>query len=137
MPALTRWCIKTSLVYLVVGLLFGLILALEPLGWFPLPGLLPVYIHLLTVGWLTQLIFGVVYWMFPKYTMDKPRRSERQAWLVYVLLNFGVLARVIGEPLNAQYPGTAWGWLIALSALAQWLAGVLFVINTWGRVKER
>jgi len=29
-------------------------------------GLFPVYIHLLVFGWLTQLIFGVIYWMFPK-----------------------------------------------------------------------
>jgi hypothetical protein len=30
-----------------------------------------------------------------------------------------------------------WAWMLAASAAFQWLAGILFVINTWGRVKER
>jgi hypothetical protein len=27
--------------------------------------------------------------------------------------------------------------LVALSAVLQWLAGIVFVVNTWARVKER
>jgi hypothetical protein len=34
-------------------------------------------------------------------------------------------------------PAALWIWLLAASALLQWLAGVGFVANTWGRVKER
>jgi hypothetical protein len=60
MPLLTRTFIKTALVYLALALLFGVLLALGLSN-----GFFAVYIHLLVFGWLTQLIFGVVYWMFP------------------------------------------------------------------------
>jgi hypothetical protein len=120
-------------------LLLGLALAAERI-W-PLPAFLgalgPVYFHLLLVGWVTQLIFGVVFWMFPKYSRERPRGREGLGWAIFGLLNAGLLLRAVAEPLTALYPGSSWGWGLGLSALAQWLAGLLFVGNTWGRVKER
>jgi hypothetical protein len=32
----------------------------------------PTYLHLLVLGWLTQLIFGVAFWMFPRYSARNP-----------------------------------------------------------------
>lgn len=139
MPLLTRWFIKTALVYFVVALLVGVLLAFRSVA--PLPpsvGVLsPVYFHLLMVGWVTQLIFGVIYWMFPKYSTEKPRGSETLGWATFGLLNLGLLLRALGEPIQMLWPAAGWGWLLALSALTQWLAGIGFVANTWGRVKER
>lgn len=56
---------------------------------------------------------------------------------VFWLLNLGLVLRLVGEPAQVLNPSNIWGWMLATSALLQWLAGVLFVINTWGRVKER
>ena len=139
MPTLTRWFIKSSLVFFVLALLAGLLLAANVLWDLPpvFAALGPVYFHLFLVGWVTQLIFGVVYWMFPKYSLGKPHGNEQLAWAVFWLLNLGLLLRVLGEPLNTLRPGGAWGWLLALSALLQWIAGLGFVFNTWGRVKEK
>ncbi|HLE29767.1 MAG TPA: cbb3-type cytochrome c oxidase subunit I [Anaerolineales bacterium] len=140
MPTLTRWYIKTALAYFVVALLAGLALAVRSVAALPplFNTLAPVYFHLLMVGWVTQLIFGVVYWMFPKYSADKPRGSENLSWATYWLLNVGLILRAIGEPLVGLQPeaGTA-GWVLAVSAASQWLAGLGFVANTWGRVKEK
>lgn len=139
MPPLTRIYIKTSLVFFVAALLAGLALAVPSLLHLPLVinSLNPLYFHLFMVGWVTELIFGVVYWMFPKYTLENPHRSEGMAWATYWLLNIGLILRVIGEPLQVQQPSVAAGWLLALSAILQWLAGLAFVFNTWGRVKEK
>ncbi len=129
--------IKTSFVYLVLALLTGVALGLRSalaLDWLP-AGLTPVYFHLYMVGWVTMLIFGVVYWMFPKYSLEKPRGSGRLGWWVYGLLNVGLALRVLGESL-AQ-PGSGWGWALVASAALQWLAGAGFVLNTWQRVKEK
>jgi heme/copper-type cytochrome/quinol oxidase subunit 1 len=137
MPTLTRWFVKSSLIYFVAALMAGVALAARPVFDLSpaLAALSPVYFHLLMVGWITQLIFGIVYWMFPKYSREKPRGSERLAWATYVLLNIGLILRAIGEPMQAAQPEGAWGWLLAISAGLQWLAGVAFVANTWGRVK--
>jgi hypothetical protein len=62
-PDLTRWFIRTALVYLLVSFIAG-VLQLTPGRWGAV--LWPTYVHLLVLGWLTHLIFGVVYWLFPR-----------------------------------------------------------------------
>ena len=139
MPTLTRWFIKTALMYFVAALLVGAVTAARPALSLPseIAALTPVYFHLLMVGWVTQLIFGVVHWMFPKYSHAQPRGDERLGWSVYILLNAGLLLRAIGEPLTTIRPEAGTGWLLAVSAILQLLAGWGFVLNTWPRVKER
>ena len=139
MPLLTRYFIKTSLIYLVLTLLVGILLVIKDVLDLPLSiaGIFPVYIHLLVIGWLTQLIFGVVYWMFPVLNREKPRASENLGWGIYFLLNVGLILRAIAEPWQSQQPNQGAAWLMIHSATLQWLAGLMFVFNTWGRVKER
>lgn len=140
MPPLTRWMLKTSLVYLLLALLTGLLQAGLPLfengaGLPVLRQLEPVRVHLFIVGWVTLLIFGVVFWMFPKYSREKPRGHEWLGWAAYGLLNAGLILRAVGE--SAAQPGSVFGWMLALSAVLQWLAALAFIINTWPRVKEK
>lgn len=137
MPPLTRWYLRAALVYLLIALLCGVLLAGGPLWGWSLPGFFPVYIHLFVLGWLTLMIFGVAYWMFPKYSRERPRGSESVGWAVFVLINLGLVLRAISEPLVVSASSSLWGWLLVVAALLQWLAGLLFVANTWGRVKER
>lgn len=132
MPVLTRWFIKTALAYFVAALVVGVVQAAR--GGV---GIDPVYVHLLVVGWITQMIFGVAYWMFPKYSKEVPRGSDRLAIASYVCLNAGLLLRVVAEPALARHPGTGFGPVLALAAVLQWLGGMAFVANTWARVRER
>jgi len=139
MPLLSRLFLKTSFIYLAVGLILGILLAGQAV-W-NLPGFVsaldPVYIHLLTVGWLTLLIFGVAYWMFPKYSMERPHGNDQISWAAYFLLNIGLILRVVTEPLIAQnFNSFLAGWLV-ISALFQWLGGILFIANLWKRVKVK
>jgi hypothetical protein len=139
MPPITRVFIKAALAYFVIALLTGVLLVAAP--WLPMPRwiatLNPVYFHLFMVGWVTQLIAGVAYWMFPKFSREQPRGWDQLAWLTFVLLNVGLALRVVAEPANSLAPGGVWGYLLAASALLQWLGGVAFVANTWPRVKEK
>jgi hypothetical protein len=139
MPPLTRWHIKSALVYFVAALLAGLGLALRSVMELPsiVGALAPVYFHLLMVGWVTQLIFGVAYWMFPRFSAEEPRGNEPLGWATCWLLNIGLVLRVIGEPLMTLQPNVIFGWVVVFSAALQWLAGLGFVVNMWGRVKEK
>lgn len=138
MPSLTRWSIRTSFLYLVIALLVGLIFSLRSLLTLPplVNTLSPVYFHLFLVGWITQLIFGVVFWLFPK-TDDGRELQERLGWLTYATLNSGLLLRAIAEPFAALNSGGGWGTALAVSAILQWLAALSFVVATWPRVYER
>jgi hypothetical protein len=139
MPPLTRWFIKTAMISLIAAFLVRAVMAVLP-EWDMHAGvaaLAPVYLHLFMWGWVTQLIFGIVYWMFPKYSKDKPHGHEGLWQATFWLFNIGLVLRVIGEPLHLLRPEALWAWLTSLSAVLQWLAGMAFVLNTWGRVKER
>jgi hypothetical protein len=136
MPRLTRYFIKAAMIYLIAAFLSGIAMQ-EPLAArMPLfKAIWPTYIHLLVVGWLTQLIFGVAYWMFPRYSVRQPRASERLGWAAFALLNIGLLLRVIGEPWHRI--GQGGGALLVFSAVLQLLGAWAFVMNTWPRVWNR
>ena len=89
------------MIYLIAALLLSLLLSLR--GILPLPAFVsflnPIFFHLLVVGWVTQMIFGVIYWMFPIITRKNPRGSLWMGWATYICLNTGLLLRVVGEPL--------------------------------------
>jgi hypothetical protein len=133
MPPITRWFVRTSLVYLAAGLVIGVLLAFKV----PQGGLFPIYLHLLVFGWLTQLIMGIALWMFPKFSSTLPRGNERINWAAYFLLNIGLILRMVGEPLQSQAPSMFAGTLLVSSALLQWLAGSAFIWNIWTRVKVK
>lgn len=139
MPTLSRWFIKIGLLYFAVGLMMGAMLLAQPvMGWSPsLHVLRPVYLHFLFIGWVTQLIMGVGYWMFPKQSKEKPRGSEWLGWAVLILLNVGMVFRAIGEPMMLLAPQAGLGWMVATASTCLLLAGWGFIINTWGRIKER
>jgi uncharacterized membrane protein len=139
MPPLTRWFIKSAFGFLVLALILRLLQTGNSLvqGSPYISALGPVYFHVFMVGWVTQLIFGVVFWMFPKESLDNLRGQERLGYSVFWLLNIGLVLRILAEPLNTLQPDTGWGWLLVASAVLQWMAGMGFVINTWRRVKPR
>jgi hypothetical protein len=132
MPPLTRWFVKLSLVYFVAALTGGVWQAAGGPIW-----LTPITIHLLVVGWVTGMIFGVAYWMFPKFSPERPRGVDRLAVASFVFLNTGLLLRVVAEPLQVTSPSRAAAWLLVASAILQWLGALAFVLNTWPRVKGR
>ena len=139
MPTLSRWFIKLGMVYFALGLMMGAaMLAQPPMGWSPMLQVLrPVYLHFLFIGWVSQLIMGVGYWMFPKLTKEKPRGSERLGWAVLIMLNVGLVMRAIGEPAMVIAPQWKLGWVLATASMLLLFAGWGFILNSWGRIKER
>lgn len=136
MPALTRWFVKSAMLCLIASLALSILMQSDLSAQVPLLRVLwPTYLHLLVVGWLTQLIFGVAFWMFPKHPSLPPRGSNRLGWICFTLLNLGLAIRLVAEPLLAL--GQPCAPLLVISAVAQLFAGWAFVANTWSRVRER
>jgi hypothetical protein len=134
-----RYFIRTALAYLLVAFIVGgVILANQGLALDSrIAALLPVFYHLLMVGWVTQLICGVALWMFPPVSRERPRGNEWLGWCTYGALNAGLILRAIGEPLYAWLSKPWLGWTLALSGVLQVLAIWTFVIAIWPRVKSR
>ncbi|MFZ5623916.1 MAG: hypothetical protein ACOY71_05750 [Gemmatimonadota bacterium] len=136
MPALSRWFVKAGFVSLAVALLGELLLARPAHLWPALPdaALQLGAVHLLTVGWLLQLITGVAFWMFPRHPTLPPRGPAWPGWLGFGLLNLGLLIRVLAEPWRLGFGGPAWP--LAISAMLQFAAVLLLVGLLWPRVRE-
>jgi hypothetical protein len=136
MPLLSRWFIKSGFVALAIALLLEL-LQLRPAGAFgglPDAAIHLAAIHLLTVGWLLQLIVGVAFWMFPRHPTAPPRGNPSYGWWAFGLLNAGLVLRLIGEPWRLGFGGPKWP-LIAAGALQ--FAGVAAVlILLWPRIRS-
>ncbi len=128
MPLIVRVYIRASLVWLVLGMAA---FAGHNAGWLP-AAWFPVYLHMLTYGWLTQLAFGMGMWMFPLIRRDRPRGDDRLNWAAFVALNVGLILRVLFEP-TAVLPGRKPA--LVLAAVLLWLSAVLFTVNAWPRVR--
>jgi len=138
MPPVTRWFVRSALAWFLLALAVGVLLAGGVAADIPGTALMvpyPTYLHLLTVGWLTNLIFGVAFWMFPRHSAEHPRGSDRLAWLAYAGINAGLVLRLVGEP--SQLSGGGAATLLTISAGLQLLGGWAFVANTWPRVKVK
>lgn len=156
MPRISRLLILTALGWLAVGM--GL-LALVPLrpalglpGW--TVGLRPVGIHLITVGWITQLIFGVAYWMFPRRRGrrrggsdggeagsaplgDRLAGSRALPWAGWGALNGGLVLRTAAEPAGLTSAASAWDLALVASGGLQWVGILAFVLLLWPRASAR
>ncbi len=136
MPDSARYLIKTSLVWLglALGLSAASAFAPVPAGLWPGAAVYPSALHLLTVGWLTQLIFGVAFWLFPRWSRERPHGPAWVMWLVYTLLNIGLLMRLVSEPYPMMAGRQA---LLTISALMQAVAGIAYAVYIWNRVKVK
>lgn len=133
MPPLSRYMIRMALLHLAFGFLAGgLMLAHKAFPYAPwVMRLLPWHIHSLFLGWTVQLAFGVAYWIFPRFALERPgdpRGRAGWAWASFGLLNAGVL--------SAGLAGAAgWGIGLALGAGLEAMGVLAFVIHLWPRVR--
>ena len=140
MPPIARTFVKAAFLCFLVALLLGALMMLD--RWLSFCAWLKAaylgQLHLLLVGWITQLAIGVAYWIFPRFLKEqdpRPRGPDTLAWAVLVCLNAGLLLRFLFEPF---YLLSAQPWLaglVALSGALQALAVVGFAWLIWGRIR--
>ena len=140
MPAIARTFVKAAFLYLVASFLLGALMMLD--RWLNVSRWLKAasvsQLHLLVVGWITQLAIGVAYWMFPRCLKERdprPRGSDGLAWAVFGCLNVGLLLRFIVEPFYLMGAGPWLAALLALAGVLQALAALGFGWLVWGRIR--
>jgi len=134
MPRITRVFIKTGMIYFLASLAVGVIIEINSIS---LPVLYPLFWHMLMLGWITQIIFGVSLWMFPGRTREEGFRAQMKGWITYILLNLGVVLRIIAEPMLSYSNQPVWQILIIASTLLQMGAAIAYVIEMWPRIQSK
>jgi hypothetical protein len=140
MPPIARSYVKAAFVYFVTAFVLGALMMLD--RWLSFSRWLKVVyvsqLHLLMVGWITQLAIGVAYWIFPRFLKEqdpRPRGSDSLSWAVLISLNAGLLLRFLLEPFYLMGPQPWMAALLALSGVLQALAALGFGLLIWGRVR--
>jgi hypothetical protein len=130
-----RWMIKTSLVYLFLGILIGLLTFLSSripeLAW--ISSWRTVHVHLILVGSIIQIIMGVALWMFPRRKEPPGWTTEREGMPLYVGFNAGTVVRSLFEPFAHSGPVV---YLLTLSGMiVQGLSLLYFLFLIFQRVR--
>ncbi len=128
MPRWTAVYVVSSFVYLLLGGAWGAwMLATKGQGAGSVPWAYRAWhVEAMLFGWLTQFIWGIGFWIFPRFWTARPR-SELLPWN-WVLLNGGLLLGAWGvftRSLGMRFVGH-------LGLLA---AAVLFAHHAWPRIK--
>ncbi len=137
MTPLVRRYIKTSFVFLMVGLAIGayIVVAQFWLDRYPPRLLLTAHAHLLLVGFMLMMVMGVATWMFPRPARDDTGYRPGFAEAVYWTMTVATTVRAGAEVLVAVTGALGFRGLIALGGLGQLAGTVLFVLNMWRRVR--
>jgi cbb3-type cytochrome oxidase subunit 1 len=123
-----RAFIKSSLVWLALGVTLGLAMAVYP----ALAVYRVAHLHLNLLGFVAQMIYGVSLHVVPRF-FGQPivyrRLAETQFWLAQpglVLLATGFALRVPGV--------RGAGAMIVVGAAASALAAYCFIVNLWATI---
>ncbi len=137
MPPLIRRYIKTSFVFLVVGLLLGgwIVVGEFVLGTYAPRLFITAHVHLLLVGFMLMLVMGVATWMFPRPARDERRYRQELAEAVYWVMTVSTALRAAAELAAGLSPSPLLRVLTAGGGTGQPLGALLFVANMWWRVR--
>lgn len=140
MPPLARAYVRASFAYFVAAFILGALILFDQ--WLPFSRWLRAaatsQLHLLMVGWITQLAIGVAYWIFPRFLQEhdpRPRGSDALAWAVLAFLNAGMLLRLIGEPLYLMGFRPWPSGVMAASGVLQAASALGFGWLIWRRIR--
>jgi cbb3-type cytochrome oxidase subunit 1 len=136
-PPLVRRYVKTSFVFLTLGLLLGgwIIVGEFVLGVYPPRLFITAHVHLLLVGFMLMIVMGVATWMFPRPAREDTRYRPELAEAVYWVMTLATAVRGAAEVLAPLTGAPSLRLVIALGGLGQLAGALLFVVNMWWRVR--
>ena len=134
MPAISRLFIKAALISFLLGMVAGaaFLLYKAATGQEVPHSLVIIHTHLLTVGFLVNMVIGVAYWMFPRPTAVPTR--DVAATVMFWSLNGGLVLRFLTEPFVDQPGGMLLRLALGFSGVLQGAASIIFLAIIWRRV---
>lgn len=116
--------ILMGIVYLAIATVLGIFMLGNP-------SLMPlkfVHSHLMLLGWVSMMIFGVGYHILPRFAgrlLKSPKLGEVQFWLA----NIGLVGMMAFYTLGTYNPSGLYRGLVIASGLIEGLAISLFFYN--------
>ena len=132
MDVYARNFIRVSLICLVLGLVMGLGMVMHP----AMIAYRPVHVHLLLLGFMTNMVFGVGYHIIPRfqgYAVIPRGAATLHLYLSTVGLALMIAGWLLGHGTGGRVSAPP-GFLLFLGSLAV-MAGVgVFLVIIWRRL---
>jgi cbb3-type cytochrome oxidase subunit 1 len=128
MNKLSRLFIKTSLVYLALGAILGVLITIGP-------GYSFMHSHFALIGWVSFMLFGLAYESIPRYT-SRALYSKKLGIIQFWLANIGLIGLSLSYPFMRMYDMKGKDYSDALTAvmifgLIEAISCFIFIYNIW------
>ncbi len=132
-----RYFIKTSVIFLIVGILTGLYMSIAKyiFNFGYNQELISAHTHLILVGSVMMMIMGVALWFFPRAEKDDKRYNPDLILTSYWIMTIATALRFIFQVLTNFVLSDVVRYLIAISSVFQVIAIILFFYSMWGRIR--
>ena len=132
-----RYFVKTSIIFLVLGILTGLHLSfakyISQVSYSQ--ELISAHTHIILVGSVMMMIMGVALWFFPRAEKNDKKYSPNLILGTYWMMTISTLTRFITQVIGSYYYIPWINVTIAISSTFQVIAMILFFYSMWGRIR--
>ena len=132
-----RYFIKTSIAFLLAGLLAGLYASFSEyvlhvgIG----PGFVSAHTHVILVGSVMMMIMGVALWFFPRPEKEDNRYNPDLIRVIYWILTLSTAVRFMAQIAHSFLFTEPIAIIIILASAGQVVGIGLFFYSMWGRIR--
>jgi len=128
MNKLAKLFVKTSLVYLALSTILGVLITIGP-------GYSFMHSHFALIGWVSFMIFGLAYESIPRFS-SKPLYSRKLGMWQFWLANIGLIGLSLSYPVMRMYMLKEKNYYDAMIAviifgLIEVISCFIFIYNIW------
>lgn len=124
MDRFARWFVIMSIVYLGVAAVLGIVMLYSSEAM----SLKFVHSHLMLLGWVSMMIFGVGYHILPRF-MGRPLYSQKLGDLQFWSANVGLAAMLVFYTLNVYQPSGGYVAVTVAAGILELVSVLLFFYN--------
>lgn len=132
-----RYFVKTSVTFLILGILTGLYMSYTK--YIAKTGysieLLSAHTHIILVGSVMMMIMGVALWFFPRAEKSDNKYNPDLILIVYWLMTIATLLRFIFQVIKGIQWSETFDYFIFITSALQVISMILFFYSIWGRIR--
>jgi len=132
-----RYFVKTSLAFLVIGILAGLHMSISKyvseIGY--TQEFVSAHTHIILVGSVMMMIMGVALWFFPRAEKSDKKYNPDLIWVTYWMITIATALRFVMQVIASYYYISWVNIAVSVFSAFQVLAMILFFYSIWGRIR--
>ncbi len=132
-----RYFIKTSIIFLIAGIITGIFMSVDKhlLKTGVLPQLISAHTHIILVGSVMMMIMGIALWFFPRAEKSDKKYKPSLILFTYWTMTISTSLRFIFQIISSYFFADVFEIGITVFSIFQVAAIILFFYAMWGRIR--